>query len=174
MPSWFELTDMNRDGQVALWEWRKAGKSMKQFSLWDRNGDGFITIEEILAKLDEERTQALKGARSVPIGEGLEFRERMLNGAELGFFVKFEKGKTYQMDMFIERPEGLNPYLILLDAKRKELARDDDGGGNFNAHILYTAIKDQDVYVIATSSAKMGVGDYVLTIRQKNLSLVQD
>jgi hypothetical protein len=45
---WFSDLDLDRDGQVALWEWRKGGKDMDDFAAHDRNDDGFITPEEAL------------------------------------------------------------------------------------------------------------------------------
>jgi len=50
LPPWFQQLDTDRDGQVSLWEWRKAGKSLEEFFEWDLNEDGFITAEEVLKK----------------------------------------------------------------------------------------------------------------------------
>jgi hypothetical protein len=50
LPPWFKQLDTNRDGQVALYEWRKGGKDIDEFREWDRNDDGFITPEEALYK----------------------------------------------------------------------------------------------------------------------------
>jgi Ca2+-binding EF-hand superfamily protein len=47
LPPWFnELDNDPRDGQVALNEWRAAGKDIEEFKIWDLNDDGFITPEE--------------------------------------------------------------------------------------------------------------------------------
>ncbi len=46
LPDWFNRLDTDKDGQVALYEWRVAGKSMDDFKTWDLNDDGFITAEE--------------------------------------------------------------------------------------------------------------------------------
>jgi hypothetical protein len=51
LPDWFKPLDLNRDGQVALSEWYKAGKDIDEFGDWDRNDDGFITPEEAMHKL---------------------------------------------------------------------------------------------------------------------------
>jgi EF hand len=46
LPDWFKKLDTDNDGQVAMYEWRMAGKSMEEFKDWDKNDDGFITAEE--------------------------------------------------------------------------------------------------------------------------------
>jgi len=48
LPSWFEKLDLDGDGQVALYEWKKAGRPVKEFLAMDQNGDGFLTVEEVL------------------------------------------------------------------------------------------------------------------------------
>ncbi len=45
---WFEDMDIDKDGQIAMWEWRRAGKDPEEFANYDRNDDGFITPEEAL------------------------------------------------------------------------------------------------------------------------------
>lgn len=47
-PRWLQELDTDRDGQVALHEWRKGGKNIDDFSTYDHNDDGFITAEEAL------------------------------------------------------------------------------------------------------------------------------
>jgi Ca2+-binding EF-hand superfamily protein len=48
MPAWFTEYDTDQDGQVGLYEWRKAGKSLAEFKEYDRNDDGFITADEVI------------------------------------------------------------------------------------------------------------------------------
>jgi Ca2+-binding EF-hand superfamily protein len=48
LPSWFEQLDKDQDGQVGLYEWKAAGRSVSEFVAMDRNGDGFVTVEEAL------------------------------------------------------------------------------------------------------------------------------
>ena len=50
LPSWFRELDIDKDGQVALWEWRKGTGTLEEFREWDRNDDGLITPEEALGK----------------------------------------------------------------------------------------------------------------------------
>lgn len=65
LPQWFAELDTDKDGQVALWEWRRGGKPIEEFSAWDRNEDGFITAEEVLRNMDQERAAASKKIGSV-------------------------------------------------------------------------------------------------------------
>lgn len=48
LPEWFALFDMDRDGQIGLYEWRRRGRSLEEFSSLDENGDGLMTPEEWL------------------------------------------------------------------------------------------------------------------------------
>ncbi|HLJ97486.1 MAG TPA: EF-hand domain-containing protein [Gemmataceae bacterium] len=48
LPSWFEQLDSDKDGQVALYEWKASGKSLQEFDEMDRNKDGFLTVDEVL------------------------------------------------------------------------------------------------------------------------------
>lgn len=65
--------------------------------------------------------------------------------------VKLEAGKTYVIDMRASgKGFGHDPFLILLDPTNKEVARDDDGGGNLDAQIVYPATVSGDFTVQAT------------------------
>jgi Ca2+-binding EF-hand superfamily protein len=70
LPPWFGQLDSDGDGQVALWEWRKGNKKLEEFYEWDRNDDGFITAEEVLHKLSQNRALTQKngnGAAAQPV-----------------------------------------------------------------------------------------------------------
>src|SRR5262249_19550784 len=47
MPAWFKELDLDRDGQVSLYEWRISGRPLAEFQRMDRNNDGFLTVEEV-------------------------------------------------------------------------------------------------------------------------------
>ena len=54
LPAWFALMDEDKDGQVGLYEWKKSGKPVTgpdSFLAMDANGDGFLTVEEVLRYL---------------------------------------------------------------------------------------------------------------------------
>lgn len=46
VPSWFEELDTDADGQIGLYEWRKASRATADFVEMDLNGDGLLTAEE--------------------------------------------------------------------------------------------------------------------------------
>jgi Ca2+-binding EF-hand superfamily protein len=45
-PDWFAGLDADKDGQVALHEWRKAGRPIELFMKMDLDGDGLLTQAE--------------------------------------------------------------------------------------------------------------------------------
>jgi len=54
LPAWFGQMDEDKDGQVGLYEWKKSGKPITGpdgFLSMDANGDGFLTVEEVLRYL---------------------------------------------------------------------------------------------------------------------------
>src|SRR5438105_2950700 len=53
--------------------------------------------------------------------------------------VRMKKGGVYTIDMVSTQ---FDSYLRLEDAKGRELAEDDDSGGNLNAQIVFTCPKD--------------------------------
>jgi Ca2+-binding EF-hand superfamily protein len=65
LPAWFkELDDSgDKDGQVAMWEWRKFGKQeLNEFLKWDLNDDGYITAEEALKVLGISGTPTVRAS----------------------------------------------------------------------------------------------------------------
>jgi uncharacterized protein (TIGR03067 family) len=63
LPDWFQKLDADNDGQVSLYEWRAAGKSIAEFRKWDLNDDGFITPYE--AEAVQRELNKLVGAWQV-------------------------------------------------------------------------------------------------------------
>lgn len=51
IPKWFAEMDTDHDGQVGMYEWRRAGLAIEEFSKLDLNQDGFLAPDEILRLL---------------------------------------------------------------------------------------------------------------------------
>jgi Ca2+-binding EF-hand superfamily protein len=72
LPDWFTKLDTDKDGQVALYEWRKGGMDLDEFRAWDLNDDGFITMEEALKVVAATKgtNASLAGTTSSSSGNG--------------------------------------------------------------------------------------------------------
>ncbi|VTR90809.1 calcium-binding ef-hand-containing protein : Uncharacterized protein OS=Emiliania huxleyi CCMP1516 GN=EMIHUDRAFT_237356 PE=4 SV=1: EF-hand_6: EF-hand_5: EF-hand_5 [Gemmata massiliana] len=64
VPEWFATLDADKDGQIALFEWRKDSRPIALFTEMDLNGDGLLTRDEYLRyvrmtenKLKQERRE---------------------------------------------------------------------------------------------------------------------
>ncbi|AMV30002.1 EF hand [Gemmata sp. SH-PL17] len=64
LPEWFATLDTDKDGQIALFEWRKDSRPIALFNEMDLNGDGLLTRDEYLRyvrmtenKLKQERRE---------------------------------------------------------------------------------------------------------------------
>jgi Ca2+-binding EF-hand superfamily protein len=72
LPPWFEQYDRDKDGQVGLYEWKAMGRPTAEFLAMDANGDGFVTVEELLryqkalAKKEEKNKQGGPSAAGSP------------------------------------------------------------------------------------------------------------
>jgi Ca2+-binding EF-hand superfamily protein len=77
LPSWFAELDKDNDGQVGLYEWKAGGRTTSEFLAMDANGDGFLTVEEVLRHqkvLNKDKTstgdKAVAGGPNGPPGGG--------------------------------------------------------------------------------------------------------
>jgi hypothetical protein len=68
LPDWFDSDDVNKDGQVSLYEWIKAGKAMEEFLEMDLNRDGLLTADELLRyrRLKEEEARVTAIMEGIP------------------------------------------------------------------------------------------------------------
>ena len=57
LPDWFYKFDIDQDGQVGLYEWKKMGRLTADFLEIDTNNDGFITAAELLSYLARSSTR---------------------------------------------------------------------------------------------------------------------
>jgi hypothetical protein len=79
------------------------------------------------------------------------------------YAIKLAKGKSYEIDM---TSKDVDSYLRLEDAAGKQLAKDDDRGGDRNARIQFQCPEDGEYRIIATTYLG-GVGGFTLTVKQK-------
>jgi Ca2+-binding EF-hand superfamily protein len=66
LPDWFAELDTDKDGQVGLYEWRMAGRSVAEFREMDLDHDGLLTPAEYLqyVKLKAAAEAEEKGERT--------------------------------------------------------------------------------------------------------------
>jgi hypothetical protein len=79
------------------------------------------------------------------------------------YAIKLAKGKSYQIDMM---SKDLDSFLRLEDSAGKELAKDDDSGGNHNARIQFECPDSGEYRIIATTYFG-GMGSFSLSVQEK-------
>jgi hypothetical protein len=67
LPKWFEQLDADQDAQVALHEWRKAGRDLAEFQAMDLNGDGLLPPDEYLRHARELKKQDAAADSKTPV-----------------------------------------------------------------------------------------------------------
>ena len=92
-------------------------------------------------------------------------KDEKLNNPSKKYTVKLHKHKTYVIDLI---SADFDAYLRLLDKKGKQLAEDDDGGGDLNSRIIHSAGGTGDHQIVATSLDGQ-VGKFTLTVRELNI-----
>jgi Ca2+-binding EF-hand superfamily protein len=70
LPGWFAELDTDKDGQLALFEWRKAGRALNLFMEMDLDNDGLLTRDEYLRyTLLKEKAEQAERLMAVPVPE---------------------------------------------------------------------------------------------------------
>lgn len=67
MPDWFTTLDTDMDGQIALHEWRKAGRSIETFMEMDLDDDGLLTREEYVRFAKKNEMERAKAANTLTL-----------------------------------------------------------------------------------------------------------
>jgi len=67
IPDWFKQIDSDGDGQIGLYEWKSSGRSLDEFRKIDRNNDGFLTIDEVMRYVAEQK----KSGGGTTFGNGM-------------------------------------------------------------------------------------------------------
>jgi len=86
-----------------------------------------------------------------------------MKGPSKVYVVKMQSGRRYQID---HMSKAFDAYLRLGDPDGKEVARDDDSGGNLNARIIYNCPRDGEYRIHATSLNRK-TGPYELAVREE-------
>jgi hypothetical protein len=81
------------------------------------------------------------------------------------YHVKMVKDKVYSIDM-IASP-AFDAFLRLEDAEGKQLAADDDSGGNLNALIVFRAPETGTYKIITTTFAPNAQGEFLLRVEEQ-------
>jgi S1-C subfamily serine protease len=76
------------------------------------------------------------------------------------------EGKAGQQVTIEMKSQDIDSYLILLGSNQREIAQDDDGGGNKNARLVVTLPVDGTYYIIANSYDARENGNYTLELRE--------
>ena len=79
------------------------------------------------------------------------------------YAIKLAKGKSYQIDMM---SKDVDSFLRLEDSAGKELAKDDDSGGDRNARIQFKCPGNGEYRIIATTYFG-GMGSFILSVKEK-------
>ena len=100
LPTWFKELDKNQEGQVSLQDWLRDGRSREDFRHYDRNGDGFITPDEVLWVLKRAENLTFNRGKinyQGAIEEATD--ERYENKKTFKIFtIKLDEGITYQIE----------------------------------------------------------------------------
>jgi hypothetical protein len=92
-------------------------------------------------------------------------KDEKLNFPSRKYTIKLHKDKTYVIDLI---SKDYDAYLRLLDKKGKQLAEDDDSGGELNSRIIHSATESGDHQVVVTTFDGQ-VGKFTLKIRELNI-----
>jgi Ca2+-binding EF-hand superfamily protein len=93
LPSWYTELDKDKDGQIGLYEWKAAGKDVKEFLEMDTNKDGFVTVEEILRA---QRAAAAKKESQGKLTSLLPMQSIVMPGAGSAQPAKQERGLGFR------------------------------------------------------------------------------
>lgn len=75
-----------------------------------------------------------------------------------------DAGKKYVIDL---KSKDFDPFLRLEDLDRKELAFDDDSGGDLNARLTYSPSRTGTYLLLATTYVPATWGDYTLAVNSE-------
>src|ERR1019366_6894672 len=119
-------------------------------------------------KKDDPKTGKAPAFKPIEIKNELDQddpKDDKLNNPSKKYTVKLHKDKTYVFDL---ESKDFDAYVRLLGKKGKQLAEDDDGGGDLNSQIVHAATETGDHQIVATSLDGMN-GKFTLKVRELKL-----
>jgi Ca2+-binding EF-hand superfamily protein len=164
VPPWFKELDADHDGQISLHEWRKGRKKRGDFRKYDRNGDGFITVEEVADNRKQGHQLGLRKGQVIYRGALEEEPEERYRGKKTFqiFTLRLEKGKTYQIEQV---SEIFYSYVYLEDPDGEIVGKSNSGGRGRTARILHRAAQSGMYRIIASSQDGYKPGPFSLSVR---------
>ena len=165
LPSWFKDLDKDGVGQISLHEWRASGGTFEEFRKYDLNGDGIITAAEVLRDLKMPiELKLVKG--QAKFNGTIEATDEKYQNKKLSkiFTIKFEQGKTYQIDLMSQEFSG---YLYLEDVDGQFLDKSYSGGRGLTSRIVYRAAEAGTFRIIATSQDGAKTGGFSFSVHVK-------
>jgi hypothetical protein len=129
----------------------------------DRNGEGILTVEEVLGYLDEPVALKLTNDQ-VTYKDIIEEADEVYRGKQSYkvLTVRLEQGKTYQID---HASEAFQAFLYLEDAEGGLLEENSSPAVGGHAAIVYRAGRTGTYRLIATSRGGFRTGPFVLSVR---------
>jgi Ca2+-binding EF-hand superfamily protein len=167
LPPWFKELDKDGAGQVTMQQWREAGHDFAEFRKYDLNGDGILTVAEVLHFLKDADELMLKGGQTIYFGTLEQTDEAYRGKTSLKILrVKLEPGKTYQIDHV---SQAYQASLYLEDAEGNPLEENNSPNIGGNSRIIFRAEKAGIYRIIATSLGGFKPGDFWLSVHRGSL-----
>ena len=163
LPAWFKELDEDEDGQVSLPEWLMAGRSRELFRIYDLNGDGFITTDEVLRVVKKVQPLKFEGGQLDYQGTIDDPTDERYEGKKTYkiFTIKLEEDKIYQIEAV---SDAFYAFLYLEDPSGEIVAEHNSGGRGKPARLIYQAQQTGIYRLIATSQDGVKTGDFSLSI----------
>jgi hypothetical protein len=164
LPSWFKKLDSDQDGQIAVHEWRQAGRNLDEFRQFDLNDDGFITAEEALIHGNRPTHLKFKGSHAHCNGDIEEPTEARYRGKKSYkiFTITLEAGKTYRIEL---QSKAFQAFIYLEDSGGDVVAENSSPNIGGLSHIIYRALKTGTYRVVATSLGGFRTGQFLVSVR---------
>ena len=130
-------------------------------------GEFTLTVRELTNDDGKPIELALENGKGTYRNQMLKTDPRYNGKIHKLLLVKFEAGKTYQID---HSSRDFDAFMILLGPDGVLVAQDDDSGGGPNgldARIIYQAPKTGEYRVVVTSYNNVGIGNFSIMIQEK-------